>query len=112
MRSPARINLLIFMLQPAKAKYRTNSIKSNSIRKEAGFKMKITRDVIKRGFKFSLTALIIYFCLKTPIMWFLTDILHIHYILSGAISGIIVTVLMFIPSEFWVFKQKVGKVVL
>jgi putative flippase GtrA len=67
---------------------------------------KITRDVLKRGFNYSLTALVIYFLIKSPITVLLTDYFHIWYIFSGAISGIVVTILTFIPTEFWVFKDK------
>jgi len=83
---------------------------SHSFKFVDGDAMKIGKDVIKRGFQYSLTALLVYFVLKSPMTWFLTDILHIHYILSGAISGIIVTILTFIPSEFWIFKDKTKKV--
>ena len=67
---------------------------------------KITRDVLKRGFNYSLTALVIYFLIKSPITVLLTDYFHIWYVFSGAISGIVVTILTFIPTEFWVFKDK------
>lgn len=68
--------------------------------------MKITKDVLKRGFHYSVIALAVYFLVKSPITWLLTDILGVHYILSGAISGIVVTILTFIPTEFWIFKNK------
>lgn len=68
--------------------------------------MKITKDVLKRGFWFSLSSLAIYFLIKSPITFLFTDILHIHYILSGAISGIVVTVLSFLPVEFGIYKGK------
>jgi hypothetical protein len=71
--------------------------------------MKLTKEVLKRGFWFSLTSLAIYFLIKSPITWLLTDILHVHYILSGAVSGIVVTVLTFLPVEFGIYKNKKKK---
>jgi len=59
-----------------------------------------------RLFKFCLSALIIYFVVKAPVMWLLTDILGVHYILSGAVAGALPTLLMFIPSEWWIWKPK------
>lgn len=56
--------------------------------------------------KFILSAFIIYFVFKVPIMWFLTDLLAVHYIWSGFVAGSILTLLSFIPSEFWVWKKK------
>ena len=65
--------------------------------------------MIKRAFWFCLSALALYFLGKSPITWLLTDYLHIHYILSGAISGIIVTVVSWLLVEFGIYKPKDNK---
>lgn len=56
--------------------------------------------------KFILSAFIIYFICKAPVIWLLTDIAGVHYVLSGAIAGATITLLNFIPSEFWIWKKK------
>jgi len=61
---------------------------------------------LQRLAKFILSAFIIYFVLKAPVMWLLTDFLSLHYIWSGFVAGSIITLLNFIPSEFWVWKKK------
>lgn len=58
-----------------------------------------------RLFKFALSALILYFVFKTPIMVVLTEVFRIHYVLSGALAGAVITILQFIPSEWWVWKR-------
>jgi putative flippase GtrA len=44
-------------------------------------------------------------------MYLLTSILGINYIISGALAGAFVTILQFIPTEFWIFKGKKKKMV-
>ena len=56
--------------------------------------------------KFCLAALIIYFAGKVPFMLLMTEVLHVHYVISGAIAGAFITLLQFIPSEFWIWNKK------
>lgn len=64
---------------------------------------------LKRLAKFCFVSLLTYFVLKAPIMLLLTDVLHIHYVLSGAIAGAVLTLANFVPSEWWVWKKKNAK---
>jgi hypothetical protein len=36
----------------------------------------------------------------------LTDFLLVHYVLSGAIAGAVITLAQFIPSEHWIWGKK------
>ena len=56
--------------------------------------------------KFCFIALIVYFCVKAPIMWVFTDLLHLHYVISGAISGAVVSIAQFLPSDWWFWTRK------
>jgi uncharacterized membrane protein YedE/YeeE len=73
---------------------------------------KITWDTLKelivQGFWFCLLASIMYFGLKAPIMYFFTGMLGINYILGGFFAGVIVTVITFFFSKFWIFRGKGG----
>jgi len=63
-------------------------------------------DRIKRLLKFCLSSLIIYFVVKAPIMWLLTEFGDVHYLVSGFIAGTVPTLANFVPSEYWVWKKK------
>lgn len=56
--------------------------------------------------KFALSAFLIYFICKTPMIWLLTEYGHLHYVLSGAIAGSVVSLLNFVPAEFWIWRKK------
>jgi hypothetical protein len=61
------------------------------------------RQTIIHGFWYCLTALLLYFGAKAPIMVFFTDYLHLWYVFSGALSGIIVTLAGFAVTEFCIY---------
>lgn len=64
------------------------------------------RGKVKRLIQSSASATVLYFIIKIPILWILTDLFHIHYLISGAMSGAALTLFQFIPNEFWVWKGK------
>jgi len=53
--------------------------------------------------KFCFSALILYI-LKAPIQVLLTDFIHIHYLISGAVAGAVITLAQFLPVEHWIWK--------
>lgn len=59
-----------------------------------------------RLFKYALSAMFVYFIFKTPVMLLLTELGRIHYVFSGALAGAVLTLIEFIPSEFWVWRRK------
>lgn len=72
--------------------------------------MKLTKAALKelfvQGFWFCLVATFFYFGMKAPFMFLFTSILGINYILGGFFAGVIVTVITFFLSKFWIFKPK------
>lgn len=60
----------------------------------------------QRLLKFMLSAFMIYMVFKAPVMLVLTEICGVHYVLSGFIAGSVLTLLNFVPSEYWVWKKK------
>jgi hypothetical protein len=67
--------------------------------------VEINKALIIRGFKYCAVALAFYFGAKAPIMWLFTSVLGVNYIVSGAIAGILVTLLTFFLAETWIFKD-------
>jgi len=61
---------------------------------------------LQRLARFIVSAAMIYFVFKAPVMWFLTDVFGLHYVLSGFVAGSVITLLNFVPSEFWIWKKK------
>lgn len=56
--------------------------------------------------KFILATFVIYVAVKAPMLVFFTDVLKMHYVISGFIVGSIMSLLNFLPSEFWVWRKK------
>lgn len=63
------------------------------------------RPRIQRLGKFVLSAFLIYTICKAPIMLVLTELAGVHYIFSGFIAGAVLTLLNFLPSEWWVWRK-------
>lgn len=61
---------------------------------------------IQRLGKFVLSAFLIYMVCKAPIMLVLTEMAGVHYVFSGFIAGAVMTLLNFLPSEWWVWKNR------
>lgn len=59
--------------------------------------------------KYIFSAFVIYFVFKTPVIMLLTEIVGLHYVISGFVAGSILTLMEFIPNEFWVWKRKPTK---
>jgi len=60
---------------------------------------------LQRLTKFVLSAFLIYMVCKAPVMLVLTEICGVHYVLSGFIAGSVLTLLNFVPSEYWVWRK-------
>lgn len=56
--------------------------------------------------KFVFNALVIYLIFKAPLIVLFTEFLGLHYVWSGFIVGSILTLINFLPSEFWVWRKK------
>lgn len=60
----------------------------------------------RRFVKFGSSTFVVFWVVKGPMIWVLTDALGIWYVLSAFVAGVIVTVMGFILSELWVWKKK------
>jgi putative flippase GtrA len=59
----------------------------------------------QRFVKFVLSTFVVFWVVKGPIMWVLTDVLGVWYVLSAFAAGVIVTIMGFVLSEFWVWRK-------
>lgn len=56
--------------------------------------------------KFILSATVIYWLVRAPILWVLTELAHIHYLVSAFIAGVVVSLATFVASELWVWRER------
>lgn len=64
----------------------------------------------QRFTKYGLWLTIEYWLVKGPITIFFTDILGLWYVISAFIAGVICALIGFVLSEFWIWREKHGKV--
>lgn len=60
----------------------------------------------RRFVKFGLSTFVVFWVVKGPMIWVLTDVLGVWYLLSAFVAGVIVTIVGFVLSELWVWKKK------
>ena len=69
--------------------------------------MKQKKETLRERFqKYIAASFIVYVVVKVPIMLVFTELGHLHYTISGFIAGAVVTLLNFLPGEFWVWGHK------
>jgi len=75
----------------------------------------MTHDWFRRFAKFAVSTFIMYWLLKGPLIWLLTQIMPSinlllfqvpSYVLGGFFAGIIVTVIGFVVNEVWVWSKQ------
>lgn len=55
---------------------------------------------------FVFSAFAIYMLFKAPAIFLLTEYIGVHYVWSGFIAGMIITLINFLPSEFLIWRGK------
>ena len=56
--------------------------------------------------KFAVSTFIIFWVVKGPLIWMLTDVFGFWYVVSAFLGGIVVTLIGFALNEFWIWKTK------
>lgn len=68
--------------------------------------------LFQRLIKYATSTSLIFWMFKGPLIWVLTDLLNVWYVLSAFVVGVIVTLICFVLGEFWVWKRKTRKEVM
>ena len=60
---------------------------------------------LQRFFKYGLWISFQFWIIRAPLVWFMTERMSIHYLLSSFTIGLLLTVAGFFLSEFWIWRK-------
>ena len=60
----------------------------------------------QRLVKYACSTTAVFWVVKGPMIWMLTDLLGVWYVFSAFTVGLFVTVICFMLSEFWIWTKR------